>query len=125
MAAVLLFMCVGMMARSVSTVPFWKIEQGNSGAVESWTEDGNLYKGAKKYGLIDGIGSCDYTNGEHYEGEWKAGKRERTGTYYSVNGDRYEGEVKAGRMEGTGTYYFADGSYCSGEWKDDILYNEM
>lgn len=99
MAAALAFICVGLTACGAGT----KTWQGGDGVPGYWvTDSGNQYRGIRKNGLIDGIGSCEYANGDRYEGEWKKGLQ-----------------------EGTGTYYFADGSYYQGEWKDGMMYNGM
>lgn len=57
LAAVLVFMCVGLTACGVRTLPLWESAQG---MVE-------CYDGERTY---------EYANGDRYEGEFKAGQGE-------------------------------------------------
>ena len=69
-------------------------------------ENGDLFNGAWKKGVMEGYGVYEFTNGDTYKGAWKDGQMEGRGTYKYKNGDKYIGDWKAGKMNGRGHFYW-------------------
>ena len=76
--------------------------------------DGNEYNGSFKNGLMDGLGTMNYSNSNVYVGNWIANKREGWGKLVIANGDTYEGYFLDDKIHGDGTYTSANGDTYTG-----------
>ena len=54
-------------------------------------------------------GPVNLFNGDVYKGAWRFGRRHGRGVYFFASGSRYEGEWKDGQMVGWGVYITEDG----------------
>ena len=66
---------------------------------------------------INGYGKARLNNGDLYQGHWKDGLMHGTGVYTYSLGARYEGEFVDGRIEGQGVMRYPDGAYYTGAWR--------
>ena len=79
--------------------------------------DGDVYEGSWKDGLMHGFGILtDFVGSETYVGGWNEGSKHGRGTMVFWNGARYEGEWARGEIEGRGTMVFSNGDRYEGEW---------
>ena len=69
-------------------------------------ENGDLFNGSWKKGVMEGYGVYEFTNGDVYKGAWKDGQMEGRGTYTYNNGDKYIGGWKEGKMNGRGHFHW-------------------
>jgi len=108
-------------------------------------KDESYYRGEKKYGLKDGIGSMRTPKGDYYVGQWKRGLRHGLGklilkeegeTYLcewkfdnphglgemtTKEGKKYQGEFKLAVPDGFGIKTWPDGSTYKGWFKEGLL----
>ena len=69
-------------------------------------ENGDLYNGLWRKGVMLGYGVYEFTNGDVYKGAWKDGQMSGRGTYTYNNGDKYIGAWKDGKMNGRGHFHW-------------------
>ena len=71
---------------------------------ETWTGENNaVYTGVRTDGILNGMGSVRYENGNWYHGEFVNGLKDGEGIYYDVSSEYfYFGEWKEGNREGKG-----------------------
>ena len=87
-------------------------------------QNGDMFSGNWKEGIIDGYGTFSWKNVGNYKGRWMNGKRNGYGTMVYNSGSRYEGEWKDGDFHGDGTYYYANGDVYNGEWRNGLKYGQ-
>jgi hypothetical protein len=81
------------------------------------TATGNFYKG-----MLNGLGTKTFANGNKYVGEFQHGMRNGQGTFTWEHGEKYVGEYVGDKPNGQGITYSANGSIKqSGIYKDGIL----
>lgn len=81
-------------------------------------DDGNIYIGQFRAGVMSGIGEYLFSNGDRYDGDFKADLRCGYGVFSFANGNTYAGDFLNGKYDGYGTYTFANGDVYIGEWRD-------
>lgn len=82
-------------------------------------DNGDLYIGQTKDGMLHGYGKYTWAEGDYYEGEWFKGNRTGNGTYIWPNGDKYVGDFSNNYFTGKGTYYYENGATYYGDWLND------
>jgi len=80
--------------------------------------DGESYTGTYRAGLKDGKGRYTYADGDSYDGDWKENLKQGRGVLLTGEGDRYEGEFKDDQMSGKGVFLWHDGWRLEGSFKD-------
>eukprot|EP00978_Attheya_sp_CCMP212_P013942 scaffold35278_cov54-Attheya_sp.AAC.3 len=95
----------------------WKKSKLHGHCKETF-ENGNMYEGEMKNGMMDGEGTYTEVYGR-YEGNWKDDKRDGQGTYTWANGGCYEGEFKNNMHHGNGKRVFVNGTIYEGNWKNN------
>jgi len=64
----------------------------------------------------NGKGQAKLDNGDVYKGEWKHGLMHGQGQYTYKSGAIYTGAFKRGKLNGEGTMRYPDGAYFQGQW---------
>jgi hypothetical protein len=81
-------------------------------------KDESYYRGEKKYGLKDGIGSMRTPKGDYYVGQWKRGLRHGLGKLIlKEEGETYLCEWKFDNPHGLGEMTTKEGKKYQGEFK--------
>ncbi|MFC2176764.1 hypothetical protein ACFLR1_07350, partial [Bacteroidota bacterium] len=101
--AVLVFIATTMISTVKAQCTTGNCYEGNGSYL---FENGDLYNGLWKKGIMNGYGVYEYVNGDIYKGAWKDGFMSGRGTYSYNNGNKYVGEWKDGKMEGRGHFYW-------------------
>lgn len=83
-----------------------------------------MYKGQRKDGKPDGLGTMVFPNGDVYKGNWILGKFEGQGKKFFASGEVYKGEFRGGKYHGQGTMTFPNGNRCMGSWVDGMLHGQ-
>jgi len=65
---------------------------------------------------VNGSGRAKLNNGDVYSGEWKQGLMDGQGQYTYKSGAVYAGAFKQGKLNGQGTMFYPDGAYYKGQW---------
>ena len=90
-------------------------------------ENGDVYEGEFKNGLMHGEGVYRWADGAVYEGEFKDGYRFGKGKYIwgigsPFEGDVYEGDFRYGERTGVGTYIWGSKSKYAGDKYEGAFY---
>lgn len=93
----------------------------NGVAIVHVCPDNTVMSGDFKNGILEGIGSCFWNNGNIYRGDWISGKREGHGTFVWNGGDTYTGHWVNNKMHGTGKYIWTTGEYYKGNFKNNKM----
>lgn len=72
----------------------------------------------------NGNGRAKLDNGDVYAGEWKQGLMHGQGQYTYKSGAVYSGSFKKGKLDGQGTMRYPDGAYYQGEWTNNRKHGE-
>ncbi|MFK8058235.1 MAG: caspase family protein [Saprospiraceae bacterium] len=67
----------------------------------------------------NGIGRAKLDNGDVYTGDWKQGLMDGQGQYTYKSGAVYSGMFQRGKLNGQGTMRYPDGAYYQGEWSNN------
>lgn len=86
--------------------------------------NGNIYDGEWKKGLMHGKGRMTFNNGSVYEGEWEYNLMHGKGVCAYENGDIYEGEFKNSTKYGKGVYTYTDGGVHDGEYVNELKHGK-
>ena len=65
----------------------------------------------------DGQGRARFDNGDLYDGSWRAGLMHGRGTYRYRSGARYTGGFARGKIDGYGVVDYPDGARFEGHWR--------
>ncbi|TNV80054.1 hypothetical protein FGO68_gene13105 [Halteria grandinella] len=88
---------------------------------EIWIVDNEWrkYEGAFDHEYLQtGTGNVQSEDGSMFEGEWKRGMVHGRGKGVRANGESYEGEFQNGRSHGQGRWTYPDGRYEEGQYED-------
>ena len=81
------------------------------------------YKGSVVKGKLSGFGSLRmYDDGDVYAGEFRNGLLNGQGSFYNDDGDHYIGNYEQGMKNGKGEYWYKPSSHIFkyvGDWKED------
>lgn len=82
------------------------------------------YHGSWLRGMMHGIGTMKYTNGDIYYGDFYEGQRTGTGMFASSAGDVYMGGFFDNSRQGKGCYCWNNGDSLEGVFKDHELFGD-
>jgi hypothetical protein len=80
-------------------------------------KSGDIYKGAFKDNLRNGIAEYNYKNGDVFNGVFENDEK-KFGVYNYSNGDKFSGAFKNNLPNGYGIFYKHSGKTIEGEWKN-------
>jgi len=99
---------------------------------KGWFENNKFIgplKDFNEFGIEDGLGRLDWSDGSYYSGHWKNKKFNGEGFYKDAKGNYYLGTFKDGKMHGKGKYYKKnDKFYLSGSrgsFNENIMTGEF
>lgn len=81
-------------------------------------DDGCVFEGTWKEGLMEGTGRYSTYNHYSYEGGYTHGQFDKFGVFTCPDGKSYAGEWRMNTMHGEGKRTYSDGSYYEGSWVD-------
>ncbi|OMJ87567.1 hypothetical protein SteCoe_10649 [Stentor coeruleus] len=84
----------------------------------------DVYVGEWVNGKIHGNGKILYSSNNSYEGEWKEDMQDGKGIEVWGDGSRFEGSYKNGLKNGYGKFCWTDGSYYIGEFLNDHIHGK-
>lgn len=82
-------------------------------------EDGSVFHGQCRGGMLNGQGKMVWANGDTYEGTYMDGVMHGQGIYKHSDGSRYQGQFRSNLRDGYGVFTFTDGSLYEGAWCAD------
>jgi len=94
------------------------VRSGLSNCITYLSSESALYKGERKNGKMNGMGSLTFPNGSQYVGNFKDDNMNGQGTYTFSDGTQYIGQWIDGKLNGLGTYSYTDGTRYKGDWSN-------